>query len=52
VVAGVGFMVFNGETLSCIDTAPREGEPEGAWLGVKAEAARDVMASPAGGGRR
>jgi hypothetical protein len=39
--ADSGLMVFNGETLSRLDTAPRGGEPEGAWSGVEAEAARN-----------
>jgi hypothetical protein len=38
-------MVFNGEMLSHLDAAPRGGESEVVWPGVKAEAVRDGVAS-------
>jgi hypothetical protein len=40
--------VFNGETPSCLDAAPRRRESEAVWPRVEAEAARDGSATQGG----
>jgi hypothetical protein len=52
VAASVGLMVFNGEMLFSLDTAPRGGEPEGAWPGVKVGVAWDGTTSRGAGEQR